>query len=117
MRLKRNEKTPDEDDAKRLFELVGLVWRVPAGFVRAGIGGRGARGRNVACAILAETKTKAWRLCGYKTEVSEIKAKRAIVRYLDCPIDGARIHRLLALVSAEMPWLLEKLVVPEKSFP
>jgi hypothetical protein len=69
----------------------------------------------MACAILAESMPdSAWRLCGYSNESAVTKARLAMLRYLDCPIDGARIHRLLDLVQAEMPYLLEKLVVPEK---
>lgn len=102
------------EDAQRLFEMIAGIWRVRPSSVRRGFGKRGACGRNVACAILGETIPEAWILCGYAKRTAMDHARLAMLRYLDCPIDGARIHRLLDLVAAEMPWLLEKLVVPEK---
>jgi hypothetical protein len=111
--LKRNPTAPDEADVKRLFELAAEVWRVTPARIMAGRGRRGATARNVVCVVLGETMPDAWWHCGYRSTSNQTRAGEAVMRYLDCPVDGARIHRLLDLVQAEMPWLLEKLVVPK----
>jgi hypothetical protein len=41
------------------------------------------------------------------------RLRRIVSEKMDCPVDGARIHRLIDLVRAEMPHLLAKLVVPD----
>jgi hypothetical protein len=111
--LKRESLEIEKQDAKRLLELVASVWRINTGRIMSGKGRRGATARNVACAILSETVPDAWRACGYRSENSQRAARCAMVQYMDCPVDGARIHRLVDLVRAEMPHLLAKLVVPD----
>jgi len=111
--LKQEPDSVTQEDISRLVEIAGRVWRVSITNIRRGHCRRSIVARAACAVVLGETCSNAASLMKYNGNGTLARLRRIVSEKMDCPVDGARIHRLIDLVRAEMPHLLAKLVVPD----